>query len=154
MPSLPSSHQKLEPPDRPPWPRLVLRRVDQAVAAVVLVLALVGIAGHWLWQGRLAGRVIEIDRAEPITIDFRIDINQADWPELCLMPGIGEQLSKRIVADREENGPFRDFEDLRRVRGIGPKTLDGMKPYLLPMADIEATAGGEQNTNSADSTIN
>ena len=70
------------------------------------------------------------------------------------MPGIGEQLSKRIVADREMNGPFRDFDDLRRVRGIGPKTLDGMKPYLLPMADLEATAGGEENANAMDSTIN
>jgi competence protein ComEA len=126
----------------------VLRRLDQAVAAVVLVLALAGIAGHWLWQGRLAGRLIEIDRAEPIAIDFKIDINQADWPELCLMPGIGEQLSKRIVAEREANGPFRDFDDLRRVRGIGPKTLDGMKPYLLPMADIEATARGEQRVKN------
>jgi hypothetical protein len=78
MPPLPP--QKPEPQDRPPWPRLVLRRMDQGVAAVVLVLALAGIAGHWLWQGRLAGRVIEIDRAEPIAIDFRIDINRADCP--------------------------------------------------------------------------
>jgi competence protein ComEA len=123
---------------------MVLRWMDQAVAAVVLVVALAGIAGHWIWQGSLAGRLIEIDRAEPIAIDFRIDINRADWPELSLLPGIGETLSKRIVADRAANGPFRDFDDLRRVRGIGPKTLDGMKPYLLPMADLEATAGGEQ----------
>jgi competence protein ComEA len=65
------------------------------------------------------------------------------------MPGIGEQLSKRIVADREANGPFRDFDDLRRVRGIGPKTLDGMKPYLLPMADIEATAGENLEKNGS-----
>jgi competence protein ComEA len=119
----------------------VLRRLDQAVAAMVLAVALAGIAGNWLWQGRLAGRVIEIDRAEPIAIDFKIDVNQADWPELSLLPGIGETLSKRIVADRQANGPFRDHSDLRRIRGIGPKTLDGMKPYLLPMADIEATAG-------------
>jgi competence protein ComEA len=121
----------------------VLRRLDQAVAAVFLVLALAGIAGHWLWQGRMQGRLIEIDRAEPIAIDFKIDINRADWPELCLMPGIGEQLSQRIVAEREAGGPFRDVDDLRRVRGIGPKTLEGMRPYLLPMADLEATAGGE-----------
>jgi competence protein ComEA len=128
--------------DRPPWPRLVLRRADQAVAAAVLVLALAGIAGHWIWQGRLRGRVIEIERAEPIAIDFQIDVNRADWPELALMPQIGEQLAKRIVADRQEHGPFRDLDDLRRVRGIGPRTLEAMRPYVLPMADLEATADG------------
>jgi competence protein ComEA len=133
----------LQPPskNRPSWPRLVLRRADQAVAAVVLAVALAGIAGHWAWQGRLRGRVIEIDRAEPIAIEFQVDVNRADWPELALLPGIGEQLAKRIVNDRAGNGPFRDLDDLRRVRGIGPRTLDAMRPYLLPMADLEATAG-------------
>jgi competence protein ComEA len=127
-------------PDRPPLPRLVLRRFDQAAAAAVLVVALGLLAGHWIWHGQLRGRLVEIDRAEPIAIQLQIDVNVADWPELCLMPGIGEQLARRIVAERTEHGPFRDWDDLRRVRGIGPRTLQGMKPYLLPMADLDATA--------------
>ena len=128
-------------PDRPVWPRLVLRRLDQAAAAAVLAVALALLAGHWIWHGQLRGRLIEIDRAEPIAIKLQIDVNAADWPELCLMPGIGEQLAQRIVAERAQGGPFRDWDDLRRVRGIGPRTLEGMKPYLLPMADADATAG-------------
>jgi competence protein ComEA len=139
--------------NRPPWPRLVLRRADQAVAAVVLAAALAAIGGHWLWQGRLRGRLIEIDRAEPIAIELKIDINRADWPELALMPSIGEQLAKRIVADRQEHGPFRDADDLRRVRGIGPRTLEAMRPYLLPMADLEATAG-DQAGSGPEGTVN
>jgi competence protein ComEA len=99
------------------------------------------LAVHWLWQGQLRGRLIEIDRAQPVAVQLQIDVNAADWPELCLMPGIGEQLARRIVAERTANGPFRDWDDLRRVRGIGPRTLDGMKPYLLPMPAWEATAG-------------
>ena len=35
---------------------------------------------------------------------------------------------------------------LRRVRGIGPRTLDGMKPYLLPMPELDATAEGKSGT--------
>lgn len=128
-------------PNRSAWPRLVLRRLDQAAAAAVLALALALLAGHWLWHGRLRGRLVEIDRAKPIAVQLQIDVNTADWPELCLMPGIGEQLARRIVAERTTGGPFRDWEDLRRVRGIGPRTLEGMKPYLLPMPDWEATAG-------------
>jgi competence protein ComEA len=136
--------QKHEPPDRPPWPRLTLRRLDQAAAAAVLAAALALIAGHWLWPSGQDGRLIEIDRVDPMAIDFQVDINQADWPELALLPGVGQVLARRIVVERNEHGPYRDLSDLRRVRGIGPKTLDGMRPYLLPMADLEATAGGEQ----------
>jgi competence protein ComEA len=131
----------------------VLRRTDQAVAAFVLAMALAGIAGHWVWQGRLRGRVIEIDRAEPIAIEFKIDINRADWPELALMPSIGEQLARRIVADRQASGPFRDLDDLRRVPGIGPRTLEAMRPYLLPLADLEATAGGQAGS-AQEGTVN
>ena len=145
---------KPTPPDRPPWPRLVLRRADQAVAAAVLAVALALIAGQWWWQGRLRGRLIEIDRAEPIAIDFKIDINEADWPELALMPGIGEQLARRIIEERQTGGPFRDLDDLRRVRGIGPKTLEGMRPYLLPMADWEATAGHDHAGSNPQGTVN
>jgi len=128
---------------RPAWPRLWLRRADQAVAAVVIVASLLGIGGWWVWQGRIRGRLIEIERAEPIAVETKIDINQADWAELCLMPGIGEALAQRIVEDRTENGPFMELNDLRRVRGIGPVTLEGMKPYLLPMPGIRETAEGK-----------
>src|SRR5207253_2307719 len=127
-------------PDRPTWPRLVLRRADQAVAAALVAVSLAAIAGWWAWQGQLHGRLIDIERAEPIAIEFKIDVNHADWPELVLMPNIGEQLAKRIIADRTERGPFRDLAELRRVRGIGPKTLESMKPFLLPLPDLEATA--------------
>ena len=68
-------------PTRSPWPRLWLRRADQAVAAVFIAVFLAGIGGYWVWQGRIRGRLIEIERAEPIAIDTKIDINQADWPE-------------------------------------------------------------------------
>jgi competence protein ComEA len=126
--------------EKPPWPRIVLRRADQAVAAALIAISLVVMAGWWICQGQLRGRLIDIERAEPITIDFKIDVNQADWPELTLMPNIGEQLAKRIVADRQERGPFRDLSDLRRVRGIGPKTLEGMQPFLLPLPELDASA--------------
>ena len=67
--------------DPPRWPVLVLRRTEQAAAAALLAFALAAMAGHWAWQDRLRGRLIEIDQAEPIAIEFKIDINQADWSE-------------------------------------------------------------------------
>ena len=135
---------------RPPWPRFWLRRADQAVAAGFIAVSLLGLGGWWVWQGRIRGRLIEIERAEPIAIETKIDINQADWPELALMPGIGETLAHRIVDDRAENGPFLEIDDLRRVRGIGPVTLEGMKPYLLPMPELDATAEGKSGVGGGD----
>jgi len=106
----------------------------------MLAAALLLLAAHRAHQNWRHGQLIEIDRAEPIAVTFQIDVNSADWPEFCLLPGVGEVLAKRIVDHRKERGPFRDLNALREVRGIGPKTFEGMQPYLMPLADIEATA--------------
>ena len=55
-----------------------------------------------------------------------VDINRATEEELTALPGIGPARAAAIVADREENGPFRYPEDLLRVPGIGEKTLEGL----------------------------
>ncbi|WP_425618276.1 ComEA family DNA-binding protein [Anatilimnocola sp. NA78] len=123
------------------WPRWSLRGVDQGTAAVVLVLALGYLGWHWWQHQQVRARLVDYDRTPVMVAQFQIDINAADWPEFALLPGVGEVLAKRIVDDRTEKGPFRDWNDLRRVRGIGPKTFENIKPYLLPMADLDATAG-------------
>lgn len=60
----------------------------------------------------------------------RININTADAALLETLPGIGERRAADIVADREENGPFRIVEELTRVRGIGEGTLEGLIDYI------------------------
>ncbi|WP_274651975.1 helix-hairpin-helix domain-containing protein [Paenibacillus humicola] len=61
----------------------------------------------------------------------RIDINRAAEPELDALPGIGESKAKAIVDERDRNGPFRSADDLLRVKGIGPKLLDKIKPFIV-----------------------
>jgi competence protein ComEA len=75
-------------------------------------------------------RPVEIERMQPRSFDYKIDINQAKWVEWAQLEGIGEVLAERIVSDREENGPFRSIDDLNRVEGIGPKTLEKIRPWL------------------------
>lgn len=122
-------------------PRMILRRRDQLVAGSILVVALVLMGLHWWYQAAFHRGLIDIDRAEPREIRFAVDINQADWPELALLPNIGEQLARRIVEHRAEHGRFRDLDQLKDVRGIGPKTFESVKHYLVPLPDVEATAG-------------
>jgi competence protein ComEA len=55
-------------------------------------------------------------------------------------------LARRIVESRQDDGAFVDHEDLLRVNGIGPRTLQRMKPYLLPMADRDEVAGDGDET--------
>lgn len=55
-----------------------------------------------------------------------LDLNHASAAELQQLPGIGPTLSARIVAGR----PFASVEELRRVKGIGPKTLENVRPFV------------------------
>lgn len=48
-----------------------------------------------------------------------VNINTADLPALCALPGIGESLAGRVIAYREEHGPFERPEDIMNVSGIG-----------------------------------
>jgi competence protein ComEA len=129
--------------------RPVLRRMDQAAVAALVMLALVGMGGYWLVHGGHRGELIEIDRAEPLTARYLVDINAAGWPELAELPDIGETLARRIVESRSEGGPFGDHDDLLRVQGIGPRTLEKLRPYLLPMPDQGAVAGDRHEIDTA-----
>ena len=57
----------------------------------------------------------------------RLNVNTATAAELELLPGIGPALAGRIVDDRQANGPFKTVDDLDRVKGIGPKTLERIR---------------------------
>lgn len=59
-----------------------------------------------------------------------VDLNTADEAALAALPGIGQALAARIVAFREENGPFESVDGLADVAGITPRRLDAVGPYL------------------------
>ena len=54
-----------------------------------------------------------------------VDINKADAATIAKeLQGVGLSKAQAIVAYREKNGSFKSAEDLRKVKGIGAKTLD------------------------------
>ncbi len=55
--------------------------------------------------------------------DTVLNVNRATAVELEALPGIGPSLARRIVADREAQGPFATVAALDRVPGIGAALL-------------------------------
>jgi len=60
-----------------------------------------------------------------------IDINLATAEQLMTLSGIGEAKANAIIADRNKNGPFRSVDDLQRVKGIGSKMLEKLRPSIV-----------------------
>ena len=70
--------------------------------------------------------------ALPAFASAQVDINSADAKTLAeSLDGVGLVKAEAIVAYREEHGPFRRAEDLRRVKGIGSKTLDANRDTIV-----------------------
>jgi competence protein ComEA len=46
--------------------------------------------------------------------------------DLEALPGIGPVLARRIIEGR----PYRSVEDLARVKGIGKKRLEEIRPFV------------------------
>ena len=66
-----------------------------------------------------------------------VNINTAAAEELDVLPGIGPALAGRIIAYREEHGPFTAVEDLLEVSGIGEKVLDGLRDQIVLEDTVE-----------------
>lgn len=121
-----------EPTNKTPEPSDVLRPDIQALVVLIVAVLLAGIAAIWWADGGFQGHVVEIDKAASLTARFEVDVNTADESELKQLPGIGPTLSRRIVELRATSGPFRRVNDLDRVKGIGAKKIERMRPYLCP----------------------
>jgi competence protein ComEA len=58
-----------------------------------------------------------------------IDLNRATADQLRALPGVGAKLAQRILDERAK-APFKSVDELRRVGGIGPKTLEKLRPHV------------------------
>ncbi|MFY9616851.1 MAG: helix-hairpin-helix domain-containing protein [Arcanobacterium sp.] len=59
-----------------------------------------------------------------------VNINTASASELETLPGIGPVTAEAIMTWRHDNGSFTSVEQLIEVNGIGPKTLDQLRPHV------------------------
>ena len=60
----------------------------------------------------------------------QINLNSADLDTLNRLPGIGTVKAQAILDYRESFGPFQSVDELLSVSGIGPATLEQIRPYI------------------------
>ena len=107
-----------------PAPPAADRRADRALGVLVgLLVVLVAVRA----QGGRAG--LRPTDHHPPTVATNADLNRADRTELMEVPGIGPRLADAILAHRAA-APFDAVDDLGGVRGVGPATLDALRPWL------------------------
>jgi competence protein ComEA len=121
-----------------------LTHADQFVLAFLAAVMLALLAAYWVRFTKWGTVPVEIEHLDPRQPNFRLDVNSATWVEWGQLDGIGDALAHRIVADREEHGPFNSIDELRRVKGMGPKTLERLRPWLT----IESPPPNEGKSSS------
>lgn len=117
-----------------------IRRHLRVIAAICAAILFALAAAALIFESPFGATSLEIDTSESASAIGNaaagIDPNTATWAELALLPGLGESVSRRIIEFREERKShdvwpaFRRPEDLMRVKGIGAKTLQRMRPLL------------------------
>lgn len=93
------------------WTSAYLRRVG----GLILALSLLTLPGAGAGKKK---------PAQPV------NLNTATAAELAMLPGVGPVLARRIVRHREKSGKFRRVEELLVIRGISPKKLEALRPYI------------------------
>lgn len=61
----------------------------------------------------------------------KINLNTSDAYLLERIPGIGQTLAKRIIQRRQEEGVFRDLDELKEIKGITENRIENMRDFVL-----------------------
>ena len=61
----------------------------------------------------------------------KVNINTATVDELATLNGIGKAKAEAIVAYRTQHGKFQTIDDLTKVKGIGRKIIEKIKPEII-----------------------
>ena len=59
--------------------------------------------------------------------DKKVNINTANQSELDQLQGIGPSIAQKIIEYREENGNFKNIQELQNVKGIGNAKYEEIK---------------------------
>jgi len=102
--------------------------MTKGFSAALMLLALTGgwslVQPVWLYA---APKPAEAVQSEPMVL---VNINQATAQDLVTVRGIGPAIAERILAFRQEHGPFKTVDELVNVTGIGGAKLQKIKAQV------------------------
>lgn len=119
------------------------RPKNSAFLLIVLAILCVYLVKSYYNAPRRPSSDVEFSSGQPyqfgsigarLVYGLKVDINSATAQELELLPGIGPVLAARIVEERFRANGFNSIKELDRVKGLSPKRLKALSPYI--------TAGG------------
>lgn len=109
----------------------IARRVQDPLAELVKIDPKsigVGMYQHDVNQKELAGSLDGV--VESVVNQVGVDLNTASPALLTYVAGIGPKLAERIVAYRDESGPFPNRKAILKVSGLGPKAFEQSAGFL------------------------
>jgi competence protein ComEA len=124
-----------------------LRQKMAAGGVAALALGALGLTGRGYLESPSQPRpqvasLVNVDSPAPRTSPPRpaagssrpaygsVSINQAGQSELERLPRVGPAIARRIIDYRNQIGGFRSIDELEQVKGIGPKTLAQIRPFV------------------------
>ena len=109
-----------------------MKRKLKALNILLSSLALVGalfVSSQADASSQLAPRPDVLSVMLAPQLDGKLNVNSADAKQWELLPGIGPATAKKLV-DYRAKRKFGDLTHVMRIKGIGRKTYDAIKPYL------------------------
>lgn len=79
-------------------------------------------------------------RPEPTLPPQPVHLQTATEEDLVRLKGVGPVTARRILALRDSLGTIAQVEQLRAVRGIGPRRLEELRPWIRVGAAEDSTA--------------
>ncbi len=108
--------------------RAVLMRERRQRDGVLLASAL--LTGAAIVLSQIAPSEAELGSSVEIPT-HRVDLSTASVRELALLEGVGPSLAHAIEEHRLKHGPFTSFNALEDVKGIGPRTREGIESEVI-----------------------
>ena len=97
------------------------------INTILMILCIVLLAGVIAIFVVTRNKSPTINQTQNVTVmsnvKEKMNINTASFEELKSLPGIGDKLAKSIINNR----PYKSVYDLNNVKGIGDKTIEGIK---------------------------
>lgn len=124
-----------------------MKRSKVEIAAIIIAVIFIAVTGLYFLHDRNESAAVTISSGRTVSAEDTgvqsfspqtpeispfalVNINTATEQELCSLPGIGETLSARIIAYRNEHGLFKSIDEIMSVSGIGAKTYQNLKSYI------------------------